>query len=160
MRIVGPIQIWRGSMIYLFFLVFLGFCFDFFFLRVVQFFLGGGVGLGNNFGKKLAPPFFWKLCHPRLILGTRSSTRGLHDLRKGVFRDDTDRHTHTHTHTDMPTYWPTRPSGPELVKNGVNNIMYIIPTRRYSTLRGPTSSSCGGLRPRLFLPLAIFGVQY
>ena len=25
-------------------------------------------------------------------------------------------------------------------------------TRRYGPLRGPTSSSCGGLRPRLFLP--------
>ena len=46
-------------------------------------------------------------------------------------------------------------------------------TKRYGPLRGPTSSSCGGLRPRLFLPfgqkkslfccfgpfLAIFGVQ-
>ena len=51
---------------------------------------------------------------------------------------------------------------------------YIICTRRYGPLRGPTSSSCGGLRPRLFfLPfgqkksllccfgpfLAFFGVQ-
>ena len=46
-------------------------------------------------------------------------------------------------------------------------------TRRYSSLGGLTSSSCGGLRPRLFLPfgqkksllccfgsfLAIFGIQ-
>ena len=60
------------------------------------------------------------------------------------------------------------------------NILVLSPrlkllpiTRRYGPLRGPTSSSCGGLRPRLFLPfgqkksfsccfgpfLAIFGVQ-
>ena len=36
------------------------------------------------------------------ILGTQSSTRGLHDLRKWVFRDGTD--IHTDTHTDMATY--------------------------------------------------------
>ena len=29
----------------------------------------------------------------------------------------------------------------------------IMSTRRYGPLRGPTSSSCGGLRPRLFCPL-------
>ena len=37
-------------------------------------------------------------------------------------------------------------------------IMYVLkrfnePTRRYSPLRGPTSSSCGGLRPRAFFAL-------
>ena len=30
--------------------------------------------------------------------------------------------------------------------------MVVTCTRRYSPLRGLTSSSCGGLRPRLFLP--------
>ena len=51
----------------------------------------------NNFRKKLDPPFFWKLFHPRPILGTRSSTRGLHDLRKCVFHDGTDRQTDRQT---------------------------------------------------------------
>ena len=30
--------------------------------------------------------------------------------------------------------------------------LLFIDTRRYGPLRGPTSSSCEGLRPRLFLP--------
>ena len=75
--------------------------------------------------------FFFKLCHPRPILGTRSSTRGLHDLRKWVFRDGTDRHTHTTT--DMATLWPTRPSGAELVKKITKfeaNIFLLGPSGR------------------------------
>ena len=39
------------------------------------------------------------MCHPRPILGTRSSTRGLHDLWKWVFRDGPHRHTDTQTDT-------------------------------------------------------------
>ena len=34
--------------------------------------------------------------------------------------------------------------------------LYSINTRRYGLLRGPTSSSCAGLRPRLFLPFGPF----
>ena len=44
----------------------------------------------GNLGIFFSPTFFGKLCHPRPILGTQSSTRGLHDLRKWVFRDGTD----------------------------------------------------------------------
>ena len=45
------------------------------------------------------------LCHYRPILRILSLTRGLHDLRKWVFRDITERHTHTQTdrHDDSMT---------------------------------------------------------
>ena len=54
---------------------------------------GGGVGYKtahlNNLGEKRIPLFSWKLCHPRPILGTRSLNRGVHNLRKWVFRGGT-----------------------------------------------------------------------
>ena len=34
----------------------------------------------------------------------------------------------------------------------LGSFLRLLCTRRYSPLRGLTSSSCGGLRPRLFLP--------
>ena len=41
-------------------------------------------------------------------------TKGLHDTRKWVFRDDTDRQTDTHTHThrqaDGHCYYMTNPA--------------------------------------------------
>ena len=54
-------------------------------MRGLDFGGGSKIARFNNFAKKLDPPFFFK-CHPRPILGTRSSSRGLHDLRKWVFR--------------------------------------------------------------------------
>ena len=55
--------------------------------------------------KKMHTLFFWKFCHHWPILRIRSSTRGLHDLRKWVFWDATDRHT------DIATQWLNRPRG-------------------------------------------------
>ena len=37
-------------------------------------------------------------------------------------------------------------------KGDVSLLLLLFLTRRYGPLRGPTSSSCGGLRPRLFFP--------
>ena len=53
-------------------------------------------------GEKTDHPFFvWKLCHPRLILGRQSLTRGLHDLRKWVFLDGADKHTDGHCDSSL-----------------------------------------------------------
>ena len=43
--------------------------------------------------------FYFLLCHHRPIFKIRSSTSGLPDSRKWVFRDGTDRHTHRHCDT-------------------------------------------------------------
>ena len=56
------------------------------------------VGPPKSFTQQLTK----ELCHPRPILGTRSSTRGLHNLWKWVLRDGA--HRHTDRHTDMATY--------------------------------------------------------
>ena len=71
------------------------------------------------------------MCHPRPILGTRSSTRGLHDLRKWVFRDGTDRHTHRHTngHGDSMTnsaQWGRVGENPAYGRQSISRPMRIV----------------------------------
>ena len=85
-------------------------------------------------------------------------------------------------HSRRPITWcryliiPVKHSAPWYEMLDLFKIWHLTDTRRYGPLRGPTSSSCGGLRPRprLFLRfgqkkkllccfgpfLAIFGVQY
>ena len=61
---------------------------------------------------------FSKLCHHRPILGIRSLTRGLHDLQKWVFCDDSD------IQAVMATLWLTRPRGPSQWKYGRNYCLF------------------------------------
>ena len=59
--------------------------------------------------RKKFPRFFcWKLCHPRPILGIRSSTRSLHNLQKFLI---SRWRRQTNKQTDMATLWLDRPRG-------------------------------------------------